>query len=99
MLWASSSGEEISLHHRNGFVIKVTGKKGSIVKDGNYCRQAKFGYRYLNDKNRLTRPMLKVAGKFGDIPFNRAYDLIVDKIKSVAPDENIFFAGARLTNE
>jgi len=94
-----STGEEITLHHRNGFFVKVTGKKGLISTDGNFCRQIKFGYHYLNDRSRMTRPMLNVRGEFKEIPFDEAYRLIVEKIKSVSPDENVFFAGARLTNE
>ena len=31
--------------------------------------------------------------------FKQAYDVIIQKIRSVEPDENAFYAGARLTNE
>ena len=94
-----SAGEEVTLHHRNGFVIKVTGKEGLINKDGNFCKHIKFGYHYLNDKSRLTRPMLNVNGKFKEITFDQVYNIIVEKIKNVSPDENAFYAGARLSNE
>jgi formate dehydrogenase major subunit len=53
----------------------------------------------MNDRSRLTQPMLKVNGKFEPISFEQAYDLIAEKIKAVKPEENYFFAGARLTNE
>jgi formate dehydrogenase major subunit len=43
--------------------------------------------------------MLKVNGKFEEISFEKAYRLIWDKIKSVKPNENAFFGGARLSNE
>ncbi len=94
-----SIGCEVSLQHINGFFMRAEGKKGIINKDTNICRFAKFGYRYLNDGSRLTKPMLKVNGKFKEIEFDNALDLIKDKIKSVKPDENVFFAGARLSNE
>ena len=94
-----SAGEEVTLHHRQGFFVKVTGKEGILHPDGNFCKQVKFGYRYLNDKSRLTRPLLKTDGEFREISFDQAYRVIVEKIKSAAPDENAFLAGARLTNE
>lgn len=94
-----STGCSIELHHKNGFVMKVTGKEGIINKDGNICRYPKFGYRYLNDGKRLTKPLLKINGKFEEISFEKAYEIITGKIKSVQPDENSFFAGARLLNE
>jgi formate dehydrogenase major subunit len=94
-----SVGCSISLHHKNGFVMKVTGNKGTVNTDGNLCGSPKFGYSYLNDRSRITQPMLKVNGEFKAIGFDEAFTLIHSKILSVKPDENAFFAGARLTNE
>ncbi|HEY5122618.1 MAG TPA: molybdopterin-dependent oxidoreductase [Ignavibacteria bacterium] len=94
-----SVGCEITLNHKSGVFMKVVGKNGFINKETNICRFPKFGYDYLNDKNRITKPLLKVKGKFEEISFEKAYDTIHNKIKSVEPDENAFFAGARLSNE
>jgi formate dehydrogenase major subunit len=94
-----SVGCEITLHHKKGFVMKVTGKEGKINTDGNICKYPKFGYKYFNDKTRITKPLLKSAGKFEEIDFEEALNIIRYKLKSVKPDENAFFAGARLSNE
>lgn len=94
-----STGCEISLQHNNGFFMKTIGKGGVINKDTNICRYAKFGYKYLNDSSRIKKPLLKMNGKFEEIEFSKAYEIIASNIKSVKPDENAFFAGARLTNE
>jgi len=94
-----SIGCAISLNQINGFVMNVSGSEGVVNRDGNICRYPRFGYSYLNDKSRITKPLKKVKGKFKEISFDEAIKLIVEKIKSVKPDENGFFAGARLTNE
>ncbi|TRZ66072.1 hypothetical protein D4R20_01105 [bacterium] len=94
-----SIGCEITLHRKSNYYMKVTGKEGIINKDSNICRYPKFGYRYLNDRSRLHKPLLKVNGKFEEISFEKAYEIIVSKIREVQPDQNAFFAGARLTNE
>ena len=94
-----SVGCAIELHHKNGFILGVTGAQGLVNTDGNLCKYPKFGYHYLNDVLRITRPMLKVNGKFEEISFEKAYQVIRGKIKSVKPDENAFFGGARLSNE
>jgi formate dehydrogenase major subunit len=94
-----SIGCEMELHHKNGFVMGTAGTNGLVNKDGNICRFPKFGYNYINDKTRITRPLLKVKGRFEEISFKKAYTLITEKIKQVNPDDNVFFAGARLTNE
>ncbi len=94
-----SIGCEISLHYKNNYFMKVTGCKGKVNMDGNLCKYPKFGYNVLNSLNRIKKPLLKVNGKFKEIEFDEAFNIIVDKIKKVGADENSFFAGARLSNE
>lgn len=94
-----SIGCEMTLHHKSSFFNRVTGNEGLVNKEGNICRYAKFGYKYLNDKERINKPLLKKNGKFEEISFDEAFKIITDKIKEAAPEENAFFIGARLTNE
>jgi formate dehydrogenase major subunit len=94
-----SVGCEITLHHKNGFFVKAEGKSGLINKDGNLCKYGKFGYRYLNDKNRILKPLLKKDGEFKEISFEEAYKVIKEKIKSSEPEDNAVYVGARLSNE
>ncbi len=94
-----SIGCEVEYHHKSGFVTRVTGSKGLINKDSNICRLPRFGYKYLNNKDRITRPLIRKNGEYSEIAFEEAYRIIAEKIREVQPDENAFFAGARLTNE
>tara|TARA_Y100001954_G_scaffold238737_1_gene307989 strand:- start:1423 stop:3525 length:2103 start_codon:yes stop_codon:yes gene_type:complete len=94
-----SVGCDISLQHHGQFVMRVDGNEGQVNKDGNLCKYAKFGYQYLNDVRRITTPLLKKGDKYEEISFAEAYKVIEEKIKAVKPEENAFFAGARLTNE
>jgi formate dehydrogenase major subunit len=94
-----SVGCKITIHHKNGFVWKVTGAEGISNPEGNICRYAKFGYHYLNRNDRITQPLLKQEGKYIPISFEKAFELIKDKISNAKPDENAFYAGARLANE
>ena len=92
-------GEAIEIHHHNGFVMKVSGTQGFVNNDGNIGRELKFGYNYLNDNERIKKPLLNKDGVFEEISFEEAFNLIYNKIKATSPDKNIFTAGARLTNE
>ena len=94
-----SVGCAISLNNTSGFVMNVTGEKGVVNQHGSICRFPRFGTSYLNDKERIKKPLRKVNGKFEEISFEEAFDLMAEKIRSVKPDENGFFGGARLTNE
>lgn len=94
-----SIGCEINIHHKSQFVLRVTGSEGHVNSDGNICRYARFGYRYLNDKNRLLMPLLRKKGRLEEVSFKEAFEVIKNRIAAVSPDENAFFAGARLSNE
>lgn len=95
----TSEGCEYELLSRSGFFMGTRASHGAINVDGNIGRHQKFGYTVLNNTERITTPMLKVNGEFQEITFEEALTVIADKIKSVSADENLFFAGARLTNE
>ena len=94
-----SVGCTITVHHKNNYVVKVSGTKGKVNIYGNICRYPRFGYKYFNNNERIVNPLLKVGGKFEEIDFAEAYNIIAYKIKSSEADQNAFFAGARLTNE
>lgn len=79
--------------------MRATGNGGLVNKDGNICRYGKFGYRYLNDKNRITRPLLKKNGKFTEVSFKKAFEVIKENADKAEPGENALYGGARLTNE
>jgi len=93
-----SIGCELEVHHRKGYVMKVTPADG-LVNQEKLCKSGKFGYQYLNNPNRILKPLLKVDGQWKSISFDEAFEIIKEKISAVKPDENMFFAGARLSNE
>ncbi|MDA3780811.1 MAG: molybdopterin-dependent oxidoreductase [Bacteroidales bacterium] len=94
-----SVGCKIELNHNGNYIWKTTGKEGNINTTGNICRYPKFGYRIYNDTKRITKPLLKIDNNFEEISLKKAYEIIIDEIKSVEANENSFFAGARLSNE
>ncbi len=92
-------GCEVSYAHKDGFIWRADGKEGMINASGNICRFPKFGYTQMNDNQRITKPLLKVDGKFEEISFEKAFEVMADEMKGMEPHEQAFFAGARLSNE
>lgn len=92
-----SEGNNIRLFHKGGFFVKATGEKSELNHQGTIGHE-RYLYRLLNQR-RITRPLLKTSKGFKEISFDQAFDLMAEKILSVKPSENAFFAGARLTNE
>lgn len=94
-----SVGCNVEMHHKKDFFTSAKGAKGLINDDANICRYPKFGYRLLNNGKRISKPMLRKADQWLEVSFEEAYELMAEKIKTAAPAQNAFFAGARLTNE
>jgi formate dehydrogenase major subunit len=92
-------GCEVNYSHKDGFIWRADGKEGMINANGNICRFPKFGYTQMNDAMRITKPLLKVDGKFEEISFEKAFEVMADEMKGMEPNEQAFFAGARLSNE
>jgi len=95
-----SVGCSINVRHHKEFVMKVTGAEGQINSDTNICQKAKFGYNYMNDNSRITKPLLKQEdGNFAEVSWDKAYTVIKENIEGVKADENMFTIGARYSNE
>ncbi len=94
-----SVGCAVTLRNKNGFVMGAEGRGGIVNTDGNICRFPRFGYRSMNDPHRVLQPLKRVDGRFEPVSFEEAFRLIGERIRESKPDENAFFAGARLSNE
>lgn len=94
-----SEGFMIKLMHKGGFVMRTAGVASDINPEGNISTFAKFGYKYLNNKGRITQPMVKRNGSFSPVSYDEALKTITDRLKSHEPFDSAFMAGGRLSNE
>ena len=94
-----SVGCALQIHSQNGIIVEVTGAEGLVNSDGNICRYGRLGYHYLNDKSRVTNPLLKINGIHEAIGWEEAFNILEKEIKTSNPEQTAFFAGARLINE
>ena len=76
--------------------IRFNDKTG--VNDGNLCVRGRFGYSYVNSKERLTKPLIKINGELQEASWQEALDTVVANLKSAQKDIGII-TGARLSNE
>lgn len=96
--FVGSEGAAVRLHHRKGFFTAAEGSAGLINPDASIGRETRFSYRLLN-LPRIARPLFRENGKFKEISFNEAFDLIAERIRKAGKKGNAYFAGAHLTNE
>jgi len=71
--------------------------------NGLLCVKGKFGHKYINHKDRLTKPLIKKNGKFVEATWDEAYSLIIEKYRQIKNKygSNAFagLSSARCTNE
>ncbi len=94
-----SEGFEINLHHQAETFTAASARKGVLNKHGLISPKVSQGFDYLNDRSRIVRPLLRRNGKLEEVPWEEAFRIITERIRAVRPDENAFYAGARLTCE
>lgn len=71
--------------------------------NGLLCVKGRFGYRFINHKDRLKTPLIKKNGKFVEATWEEAYNLIVEKAQNIKAKygSDVFggLSSARCTNE
>ena len=62
-------------------IIKIEGDKEHPYTKGFICKKGLSHLDRLNHKNRIYRPLLKEKGEWKEISFNKAIDIMVEKLK------------------
>ena len=78
---------------RTGTDIHAEANRGQV------CFKGKFGLEFVNRKERLRKPMLKVEGKLEETTWTTAIDSVAAKLKEVDGDSFALIASPRGTNE
>jgi len=94
-----SEGLEAELLYNSEAFSHFVPRQG-LINDGNFISPLlEKCIPYLNDKERITKPLKRTEAGFVEISFSEAFDIIEAAIKHVHSNENAFFAGARMSNE
>lgn len=108
------TGCNITLHIRRNEVIRVTSKEDTW-NEGWLCVKGRFGYKFINSPDRLTKPLIRVKDKkdsgreidplsnFREATWEEALNLIATRLKEIkeknGPDSIGGLSSARCTNE
>jgi len=79
--------------------IRAIPELNSPVNRGQACFQGKFGFDYVNDKRRITQPMVKREGEFVEVTWDEAVRAAADGLAPHAGDGFALLASPRLSNE
>ena len=74
----------VDAYVKDGVIIKVEGTKGHPFNDGVLCTKGCAGRQYIYRPDRIKTPLLRTGekgeGKFEEITWDRAFDIITEKL-------------------
>jgi len=96
-------GCQIVLHTRDNRVVKVTGEPGLGVNKGQLCVKGRFGFDFIDHKERLTQPLIRRNGELMPVSWEEALDFAAQRLAELkaeyGPDAIGGLSSAKCTNE
>jgi formate dehydrogenase major subunit len=83
-------------------VLKISADKSALVNEfGNLCVKGRYGFRYVNDENRIRSPFIRKNGNLEEVSWEEALDFAANKIKKMieAGEEWAVVGSPQVTNE
>src|SRR5690606_10637672 len=59
-----SVGCNVRLEYRHGELLRITARENEAIDNGWLCDRGRFNYKYLQNRERITRPLVKKDGRF-----------------------------------
>lgn len=85
-----------------GRVLKISAKKDAPVNEyGNLCSRGRYGFRYVNDKNRLKTPLIRENGELKPVSWEEAFQFAAEHITASRNSKHDWavFGSPHCTNE
>lgn len=96
-------GCNFDLNVADNKVIGVTPNEEATVNKTSLCVKGRYHTDFINNPERITKPLIKRNGVFKEVTFEDAYDYIIPKLKAIkaenGPDAIAGLSSARCTNE
>jgi formate dehydrogenase alpha subunit len=95
-------GCQVEMWVKNDKVVRIRGINAK-PNNGRLCVKGRFGYEFINNKDRLTTPLIRKNGVLVEAGWDEALDLIASKMMGIrdtyGSDALAGLASARCTNE
>jgi len=92
-----ATGCQITIGIRNGEVVRVKSRINTGINKETLCARGRFGYHFIQSRDRITKPMVKKDGKLAECSWDEALSVIKQMFGSGRRTAGI--ASARYTNE
>lgn len=89
----------IVLGIRGNTIVSVRGDVESPVNRGRLCVKGRFGYEFVNSRDRLETPLIRKNGKLVEATWDEALDLVASRLIQYRGDSFATISSAKCTNE
>jgi formate dehydrogenase major subunit len=80
-------------------IVSVRGDKERPTNNGNLCVKGRYGFNFINHKDRLTAPLIKKDGLFEEATWDEALERVATKFAESKGEKFAALASAKCTNE
>ncbi len=96
-------GCQLEVSKINGEIKGIQAPNTAEVNQGHTCLKGRFAFQFYNHPDRLKQPLIKKNGKFKEVSWQEAYDLITNKLLAIKENYGADTIGgissSRATNE
>ncbi|OGV61853.1 MAG: formate dehydrogenase subunit alpha [Lentisphaerae bacterium RIFOXYB12_FULL_65_16] len=94
---------DLNVNRKLNRVVRVTSEPGCLPNDGNLCVKGKYATDFISDRERLTKPLLRVDGSFREVSWDEAIQAVAKGLTALrdqyGPDAIAFQSCSRCPNE
>ena len=83
----------------DGELVGILPCKSHVVSQGKLCIKGWNATDFVVSKDRLTKPLIKKNGKFVEISWDEALNIVSEKFRKYSPDAVAVLSSAKCTNE
>jgi NADH-quinone oxidoreductase subunit G len=86
-------------HHQGRRVARLKPRFNAEVNQWWLCDEGRYGFKWMDDKSRLTHPVHRAGGQGTEVSWDRALPELVTRLQGCPPDAMGFLASPRMSNE
>jgi len=92
-------GCQIELGVKDNHIVRVGGKRGDTVNNGQLCVKGRFGLDFVESRERLEKPLIRRNGELVPADWDEALDLVASKFSQYKGNSFALLSSAKCTNE
>jgi formate dehydrogenase major subunit len=97
------TGCEMNVGTRDGRIVVIKPVLDAPVSHGHLCVKGRYAFDFVRAEDRITQPMIRVAGRWKPVSWEEAISFTADSLKGIVakygPDKVGVLGSSRATNE